>query len=219
MFQHLVEAISFEEFVECKPENSRYELHKGVIVEMQPTGEHELVRAFLIRELNFEIRRFNLAYSIPAQALIKSVDKKSGYIPDVLVLNIPNLINEPLWKKSSTVTQAASIPLVVEVVSTNWRDDYFLKFGEYVRVASRWRSLSKRREELGISEYWIVDYAALGGKRFIGNPKQPTISVYKLVEGEYQVTQFCGEDQIQSPTLIELNLTAEQVFRAASGEQ
>jgi Uma2 family endonuclease len=104
---------------------------------MQPTGEHELVRAFLIRELNFEIRGFNLAYSIPAQALIKSVDQKFGYIPDVLVLNIPNLINEPLWKKSSTVTQAASIPLVVEVVSTNWRDDYFLKFAEYVRVASR----------------------------------------------------------------------------------
>lgn len=205
MFQHLVEAISFEEFVEWKPENSRYELHKGVIVEMQPAGEHELVRAFLIRELNFEIRRFNLAYSIPAQVLIKSVDTKSGYIPDVLVLNIPNLINEPLWKRFSTVTQAASIPLIVEVVSTNWRDDYFLKFAEY--------------EELGISEYWIVDYAALGGKRFIGNPKQPTISVYRLVEDEYQVTQFCGNDQIQSPTLIELNLTAEQVFKAASGEQ
>ena len=205
MFQHLVESINFEEFVEWKPENGRYELHKGVIVEMQPTGEHELVRAFLIRELNFEIRRFNLAYSIPAQALVKSADKKSGYIPDVLVLNIPNLINEPLWKKSSTVTQAASIPLVVEVVSTNWRDDYFLKFGEY--------------EETEIPEYWIVDYAALGGKRFIGNPKQPTISVYRLVEGEYQVTQFCGNDQIRSPTLTELNLTAEQVFKAASGEQ
>ncbi|MHC5599850.1 MAG: Uma2 family endonuclease [Nostoc sp.] len=205
MFQHLVEAINFEEFVEWKPENGRYELHKGIIVEMQPTGEHELVRAFLIRELNFEIRRFNLAYSIPAQVLVKSVDKKSGYIPDVLVLNIPNLINEPLWKKPSTVTQAASIPLVVEVVSTNWRDDYFLKFGEY--------------EEMGISEYWIVDYAALGGKRFIGNPKQPTISVYRLVEGEYQVTQFRGNDRIESPTLRELSLTAEQVFKAALGEQ
>jgi Uma2 family endonuclease len=111
MFQHLLESRNFEEFVEWKPENGRYELHKGVIVETQPTGEHELVRAFLIRELNFEIRKFNLAYSIPAQALIKSVDKKSGYIPDMLVLNIPNLINEPLWKKSSIVTQAASILL------------------------------------------------------------------------------------------------------------
>lgn len=127
-----------------------------------------------------------------------------GYIPDVLVLNLPNLVNEPLWKKASTVTQAESIPLAVEVVSTNWRDDYFLKFGEY--------------EEIGIPEYWIVDYAALGGKRFIGNPKQPTISVYALVEGEYQVTQFRGNDRIQSPTLRELNLTAEQVFQAALGQ-
>lgn len=204
MFQPLVEPITFEEFIEWKPENGRYELHKGVIVEMQPTGDHELVRAFLIRELNFEIRRFNLAYSIPSQALVKAVDKKSGYIPDVLVLNLTNLANEPFWKKSSTVSQAESIPLIVEVVSTNWRDDYFLKFGEY--------------EEMGISEYWIVDYAALGGKRFIGNPKQPTVSVYTLVEGEYQITQFRGNDRIESLTFPELDLTAEQVFQAALGE-
>ncbi|NDJ24890.1 Uma2 family endonuclease [Nostoc sp. B(2019)] len=204
MFQALSEPVTFEEFLEWKPENGRYELHKGVIVEMQPTGEHELVRAFLIRELNFEIRRFNLAYSIPGQALVRPVDQKSGYVPDVLLLNRPNLVNEPLWKKSSTVSQAASIPLVVEVVSTNWRDDYFFKFGEY--------------EEIGIPEYWIVDYAALGGRRFIGNPKHPTISIYILVEGEYQVTQFRGSEQLQSVTFPELNLTAEKVFQAALGE-
>jgi Uma2 family endonuclease len=204
MFQPLVEPITFEEFLEWKPENGRYELHKGVIVEMQPTGDHELVRAFLIRELNFEIRSRNLAYTIPSQALVKAVDKKSGYIPDVLVLNLPNLVNEPFWKKSSTVSQADSIPLIVEVVSTNWRDDYFLKFAEY--------------EEMGILEYWIVDYAALGGKRFIGSPKQPTISVYILVEGEYQITQFHGSDRIQSLTFPELSLTAEQIFQAALGE-
>ncbi|MBC1238636.1 MULTISPECIES: Uma2 family endonuclease [Nostoc] len=49
MFQPLVEPVTFEEFLEWKPENGRYELHKGVIVEMQPTGDRELVRAFLIR--------------------------------------------------------------------------------------------------------------------------------------------------------------------------
>ncbi|HEY9800769.1 MAG TPA: Uma2 family endonuclease [Leptolyngbyaceae cyanobacterium] len=204
MFQPLVEPITFAEFLEWKPENGRYELHKGIIVEMQPTGEHELVRGFLIRELYFEIRRLMLAYSIPSQALVKAVDKKSGYIPDVLVLNLPNLVNEPLWKKSSTVSQAKSIPLIVEVVSTNWRDDYFLKFGEY--------------EEIGITEYWIVDYAGLGGKRFIGSSKQPMISVYVLVEGEYQLTQFRGNDRIQSSIFPELNLTAEQIFQAALGD-
>lgn len=87
------------------------------------------------------------------------------------------------------------------MVSTNWRDDYLKKAADY--------------EAVGIPEYWIVDYAALGGRRFIGNPKQPTISIYTLVEGEYQISQFQGGIRILSPTLPELNLTAEEIFRAA----
>jgi len=123
-------------------------------------------------------------------------------LPDILILNRPNLPLEPLWKKASTITQAASIPLVIEVVSTNWRDDYFSKFADY--------------EEMGIPEYWTVDYLGIGGKRFIGNPKQPTISVCELVDGEYQIQQFRGSDRIISPTFPELELTAEQIFAAAA---
>jgi Uma2 family endonuclease len=74
------------------------------------------------------------------------------------------------------IEQGTSVKLIIEVVSTNWRDDYHVKFAAY--------------EALSTSKYWIVDYAALGGRRFIGNPKQPTISVYTLVEGEYQLQQF-----------------------------
>ena len=44
-----------------------------------------------------------------------------------LILNRPNLVNEPLWKKESTVIQGASIALVVKVVSTNWRVDYLTR--------------------------------------------------------------------------------------------
>ncbi len=120
--------------------------------------------------------------------------------PDVLLLNRPNLANETLWKQKSTVTQAASIPLVVEVVSTNWRDDYHKKYADY--------------EEMGIPEYWIVDYAALGGREFIGKPKQPTILVCCLDEGEYQINKFRGDDRIQSLIFPELNLTAKQIFEA-----
>jgi Uma2 family endonuclease len=117
------------------------------------------------------------------------------------------LSNEPRWEKESIIENAASVKLIVEVVSTNWRDDYYKKRADYVG-----RSPS-RRVEMGIPEYWIVDYAALGGRDFIGNPKQPTISVYYLVEGEYQVSQFRQGDIIQSPTFPELNLTADQIFR------
>ena len=67
---------------------------------------------------------------------------------------------------------------------------------------------------MGIPEYWIVDYLGLGGRKFLGNPKQPTISVYQLIDGEYQVTQFRGDDRIVSLTFPELNLTAQQIFDA-----
>jgi len=201
MVQALSRQITFEEFLEWKPESGRYELHNGVIIEMQPTGEHERVKGFLIRKITVEFDKLNLPYFIPNQALVKIPSKETSYLPDILILNDAALASEPLWNKFSTVQKGASIPLFVEVVSTNWRDDYFAKFGDY--------------EEIGVPEYWIVDYAALSGRRFIGNPKQPTISVYQLVDDEYQVIQFRGADFILSSTFPSLSLTAEQVFQAA----
>ncbi|MCP2730587.1 Uma2 family endonuclease [Limnofasciculus baicalensis] len=193
--------VTFEEFAQWKPEERRYELHDGVIVEMsQPLGGHEEVKGLLTTELAFEYRRLNLPYFIPNQALVKPPERESGYLPDILLLNRPNLVNESLWKKESTVTQAASVPLVIEVVSTNWRVDYLTKVKDY--------------EEIGIPEYWIADYLALGGRRFIGTPKQPTIFIHQLIDGEYQVSHFRGDDRIVSPTFPELILTANQIFQA-----
>jgi len=65
---------------------------------------------------------------------------------------------------------------------------------------------------MGIPEYWIVDYAALGGRKFIGNPKQPTIFVCELIDGEYQMTPFTRTDCIISATFPQLNLTAREIF-------
>ena len=200
MIQTATKPLTFEEFAEWKPENGRYELHNGGIVEMsQPLGGHEKVIGFSARKLTVEFDRLNLPYFIPKQALVKPPENESAYSPDVLILNEANLASEPLWQKFSTVTQGASIPLVIEVVSTNWQDDYIRKVGEY--------------ELIGIPEYWIVDYLGLGGRRFIGNPKQPTISIYRLVDGEYEVSQFRGDDNIESAAFPELKLTAQQVFQ------
>ncbi len=201
MTQGLRKLVTFDEFVTWYPENSqrRYELYDGVIIEMPPpTGDHEEVVGFLATKFTLEYSRLNLPFFIPKIAFVKPYESESAYSPDVVILNQPNLVNEPLWKKASTVSQAESIPLVIEVVSTNWRDDYLKKVADY--------------EAVGIREYWIVDYAALGGRRFIGNPKQPTISIYALIEGEYQINQFRGNERIVSPTFPELNLTAQQIF-------
>lgn len=203
MAQAISKLVTFEEFIDWYPENSglRYELHNGEIVEMsQPTGKHERIKGFSAAELTVLFRRLNLPYFIPNQVIVKPPSRESGYFPDVLILNGNALADEPLWEKSSTVTKGTSIPLVIEVVSTNWRDDYYLKLADY--------------EQMGIPEYWIADYAALGARKFIGNPKQPTISVYQLIDGEYQVTQFRDSDKIISTAFPELNLTVEQVFNA-----
>jgi Uma2 family endonuclease len=195
--------VTFEEFVQWKPEGRLYELHDGVIIEMpQPLGDHEDITSFLAEKIMVEYLRLGLPYRIPKTVLIKPLASESAYSPDVLVLNRPNLVNEPLWKKASTVTQSASIPLVIEVVSTNWRVDYLTKVKDY--------------EEIGISEYWIVDYLGLGGRRFIGSPKQPNILIHELIDGEYQITLFRGDDRIVSSTFPELILTANQIFQSVT---
>ena len=200
MTQALTKPLTFTQFLEWKPDTGRYELHDGEIVEMQPKGTHEEIGAFLARKLNFEIERLNLPLLIPKQALIKPAFKQSGYSPDVLALNHSNLSDETLWEKASSVSLGNSIPLVIEIVSTNWGDDYALKLEDY--------------ELMGIAEYWIVDYLALGGRRFIGNPKQPTISIYQSVNDEYQVIQYRGDEVVKSAIFPELKLTANQIFVA-----
>lgn len=206
MIQLLPIAMTVDQFFDWYPTNSpqlHYELHHGFIKAMPPpTGDHELVIAFLTKQILLECARLSLPYDIPKMGFVQSVAGESVFLPDLLLLNRPNLVNEPLWKTKSTVSQAASIPLIIEVVSTNWRDDYFTKLGQY--------------EAIGIPEYWIVDYAALGGRKFIGNHKKPTISLYSLVEGEYQLQQFRNADRILSPIFPELNLTAEQIFQSGS---
>ncbi|MBN3881977.1 MAG: Uma2 family endonuclease [Nostoc sp. JL34] len=204
MTQALPKLLTFNEFIEWYPnDGKRYELHKGVIIEMPPpTGTHEKVIAFLSRKLTVEFDRLNFPYGIPKTALVKTPSAESAYSPDVLLLNLDNLDNEPLFQKQSTVSLAASVPIVIEVVSSNWRDDYYNKFRDY--------------EEMGIPEYWIADYAALGARKFIGNPKQPTIFICELVDGEYQMTPFEGNTAILSPNFPQLNLTAQQIFNAAN---
>ncbi|MCY7282346.1 MAG: Uma2 family endonuclease [Cyanobacteria bacterium CAN_BIN43] len=201
MFQEIQAPVSFDEFIEWLPESSecRYELYRGRIVEMpKPRGKHSLVAGFAAKKLIHAIDATELPYVIPRECIVRSLDGRSGYEPDIIVLDETALVDEPRWESGSILTLGKSIKLIVEVVSTNWQDDYLGKLQDY--------------EALGIQEYWIVDYAGLGGRQFIGNPKQPTFSVYNIMDGEYDVQRFRAGDSILSPTFPELNLTVDQVF-------
>ena len=193
--------VDFDQFINWYPEESEYhyELHNGVVTQMpKPRGKHSQIAGFLITELSLEIRRLGLPYFIPRECIIKT-DNLSGYEPDVIVVSRDSLENEPRWENESTLINGQSIKLVVEVVSSNWSDDYALKLDGY--------------ETMGIEEYWIVDYLGLGGRKFIGYPKQPTFTVYTLDNGEYKPTQFKEKQIIKSTTFPDLELTAAQIFR------
>ncbi|GAB4203587.1 MAG: hypothetical protein Fur006_58030 [Coleofasciculaceae cyanobacterium] len=203
MIQAIPKQVTFDEFIAWYPENSenRYELHNGVIVEMpKPTGKHSEVAGFLNIEIGVTCRLAQLPYFIPKECVVKPDPNESGYEPDVIVLDRKAVQLEPRWEAESIITRGSSVRLIVEVVSTNWHDDYALKLEDY--------------EAMGIQEYWIVDYLGLGGRRYIGNPKRPTFSVHQLINSVYQVKQFREGERIESPTFPELNLTAQQVFSA-----
>jgi Uma2 family endonuclease len=123
--------------------------------------------------------------------------KEQGRHPDVSV------INRDVWRSDRLNHRGIREPiqLAVEVVSTNWEDDYIDKLEEY--------------ERLGIPEYWIVDYLAIGSRDYLGDPKLPSVLIFTLdTEGKYQMTIFQNSDRIVSPTFPELNLTVEQIMAA-----
>lgn len=204
MVQAVPQATTFDEFMAWYPDQGRYELINGRVQEVKPTGAHEQVGGYLNGRLSVEIARTMLPYFMPKSCTVKPFSEQSGYLPDVVVVDSTQLKHEPRWQRDSTLTRGESMPLVVEIVSTNWRDDYQRKAADY--------------EEMGIPEFWIVDYLGLGGRRYIGTPKQPTFLVYQWVEGEYQVALFRGDEPIVSPTFPALDLTLAQVLQGSQFE-
>ncbi|MBP0019277.1 MAG: Uma2 family endonuclease [Cyanobacteria bacterium SBLK] len=97
--------ITLDEFLDWYPDDrGRFELHNGVVVEMQPTGTHEQVSGFLALKFAVQIDRLEFPYLIPRQCIVKEIDSNlSGYVPDIVVLDLNQLGNEPLWKKRSLV--------------------------------------------------------------------------------------------------------------------
>lgn len=192
--------LTFDEFLAQYGDDDRYELIDGEIFDLEPTGRHEEVAAFIDRKFNIQIDAKELPYFIPQRCLIKPLGDLTGFRPDLVVLDREQLAKEPLWSKEPVITLGSSVKLVVEVVSTNWQNDYARKVEDYAA--------------LGIPEYWIADDAALGGVQFIGRKKQPTLSICKLMDEIYEIHKFRDSDRIVSPTFPNLQLTAEQILGA-----
>ena len=191
--------LSFEQFVKQLPdEEGRYELVNGEIVRILPIRLHETLAEFLSDAFKDDVKRLKLNYWVSGRIVVRTLTpngKEQGRNPDVSVVDKTVGDSDP-FAYSALIEP---LQLAVEIVSTNWEDDYIDKLDEYQR--------------LGISEYWIVDYLALGSRNYLGNPKEPNVFVYLLDEnGVYQMTAYRGTERIISRTFPELALTAEQVL-------
>ena len=193
--------LSFEEFLNWDDESGRsFELVNGVAMPLsEPTAKHEDVVDGLCRLLVDHCQSLNLPY-IPRQSKQVRLNAIPGESESSRKADIVVFAKEE-WARmrQSSASAAAYIPppLAIEVVSTNWRDDYRIKLNEY--------------ETLGILEYWIVDYAGLGGVQYIGSPKQSTVTINRLIDGEYQALRYQGEATIISPMFPQLVLTIAQI--------
>ncbi|MBS9390308.1 MAG: Uma2 family endonuclease [Dolichospermum sp. WA123] len=194
-----VKPLTFEQFLIEYGDNTRYELIDGELRDMEPTGPHEEVAGNIAGRIYTEIIHNKLNWLIPKNCLIKPfAGSATALRPDVIVLDKAKLNQEPLWQKEPIICNGNTIKLVAEVVSTNWQDDYARKIEEYAF--------------LEISEYWIVDFRALGGIQFIGNPKQPTLTICQLINGVYQQEKYRLEDSIFSPLFPDLKLKLDDIM-------
>ncbi|MEZ2232506.1 Uma2 family endonuclease [Microcoleus sp.] len=194
--------LSFEEFLNWDDDSGRsFELVNGVAMPLsEPTAKHEDVVDGLCRLLVDHCQSLNLPY-VPRQNKQVRLNAPPGESESSRKADIVVFAKEE-WARmrQSSASAAAYIPppLAIEVVSTNWRDDYRIKLNEY--------------ETLGILEYWIVDYAGLGGVQYIGSPKQSTATINRLIDGEYQALRYQGESTIVSPMFPQLILTIAQII-------
>ena len=200
MIANTLTKLTFEQFLEQRPDEGIYELVNGEIVKVEPTRAHKNIARYLVRSFDREVERLGWDYIVDKDIVIKtrtSEGEERGRNPDV------GVVSASVWNNNVLAYGALSEPiqLAVEVVSTNWEDDYVDKLDEYQR--------------LGIPEYWIVDYLAIAARSYLGNPKVATIFVYQLVDGKYQLQKFTGDERIISATFPELNLTVQQVFAAS----
>jgi Uma2 family endonuclease len=193
--------LTVDEFVAQYGDDKRYELIDGAVFDLEPTGLHEEVAGFITQKVCFQIELAQLYGTVLQRPLFRPphIDM-TAFRPDVAVIDRAALAHEPIWPEQSILTRGSSIKFVAEVVSSNWQNDYSRKIEDYAA--------------LGIPEYWIADYKGLGGIKHIGQPKQPTLSICVLGDGEYKIQTLRGAEPIVSPTFPGLKLTAAQVLMA-----
>lgn len=198
--------LSFEEYIDiCAQTEERYELVRGKLIQMTPPIVlHYRIAKFLEQVFDVAIaQQFGTDKWEAFREAGQRTEADSSRLPDVAIVS---KAEADALLDQTAVFQAPSL-LVVEIASpSSASEDYSDKLREY--------------EALQVPEYWVIDPKGLGAAKYIGFPKQPTVSIYQLVDGKYtllddagQARRFRGSDHIASPTFPAIDLTAAQILQ------
>lgn len=182
--------LSFEDYMAYDDgTDTLYELFNGELIAVPPeSGVNVEIATFLL----IQFAALFGSSRVRGHGLELEVrgEPRNRY-PDLTLIREEHI---PLLKSRNTIRLTMPPPLlVIEVVSPGELQhsrDYIAKRSQY--------------QDLGIPEYWIVD------------PQTETISVLTLQGDTYiESGTFQGEDEVRSPQVLAVSLTAAQIFESA----
>ena len=117
------------------------------------------------------------------------------------------VVDREVWRRNTQREAILEDPpeLTIEIVSTNWEDDYVKKPLWYAAF--------------GVKEYWIADLLLKLDqypKRKHPDINEPTLSIETLQVGAYQWQRFTGNQWVASRLFPELELTVEQLIQVVA---
>jgi Uma2 family endonuclease len=194
MIQTKPRFLSFEEYLSYDDgTDNLYELFNGELIEVPPeSGENVEIANFLF-SIFLSIVGYRRVRGHGLELEVRG-EPRNRY-PDLTIIRDEHI---QLLKRRNTIRLHMAPPqLVIEIVSPGelQRDrDYIAKRSQY--------------QDLGIPEYWIID------------PDAKTVLVLGLTDAAYtEVDTFQQDALIRSPQFKELNVTAAQIFAAASATE
>jgi Uma2 family endonuclease len=182
--------LTFEEYRFYEDDSGMmYELFRGHLIPMPtPNALHADICKFLVYQFQQLFARENLPLVAYMAAVGVRTEIDSSRIPDVVIC--PKSLWEQMAKrKGSAIFDFDEKPLlVVEVTSTNWREDYIRKRAEYALV--------------DLPEYWIAD-ASKQRLRVHANPEK---------EDGYDHLDYTSGQTVRSPQFPSLNLSVDEIL-------
>ena len=195
--------LTFQEYLEYEGEpDVLYELFRGQLIPMSAaTHLHTNICKFLIYKFQRYFADQNLDLVANSLATGVRTEENSSRIPDVVVCS-QAVWEQVLHRDGAGVLDFAEKPiLVVEVASSNARDDYVIKRSEY--------------EIAEIPEYWVVDKKKKRVRVFANSSNEEGYSFVdfteemSIVSGQFEQLVLSVKELL-APPLVEQLIKAEQ---------